>query len=364
MPLLLAYRRWWLALFAAILALPTLGLVLPDLPGPVRPVTKVEATWWVRATERLDPFINAHFGFRGAVMAANASYARATHSTRARPVLIGDGGQLYFTGDQTLEQSLGLLVRAKPIADFIDVLTRLKARLEAKGITLVVAVPPNGATMLPGRLPGWARPQMRHPTELDIVSERLPQNGITFVDLRPILEAAKAGGGQIYRRTDTHWTQLGAVLAFNAVMAAAGRPELAIPLEEANGPLVPTATGDLSRILGESKATGDSDYEERLKVPPGLTPLKGLVPERPDSDPFQPYAYSTGHSGPAILVIGDSFTQNFWPRLLAARTSRFGWMHHSSCKFEADAIDRFKPDIVVYMPTERSLPCKGQPSGM
>ena len=155
MPLLLTYRRWWLVLFAAILALPTLGLLLPDLPGPVRPVTKVQEKWWIRATEGLDPFINAHFGFRGVVMAANASFARATHSTRSRPVVVGDGGQLYFTGDQTLEQSLGLVMRSKPIADLVDVVTRLDARLQAKGIKLVVAVPPNGATMLPGRLPGW-----------------------------------------------------------------------------------------------------------------------------------------------------------------------------------------------------------------
>lgn len=364
MPLLLPYRRWWLVLFAAILALPTLGLILPDLPGPVRPVTKVQEQWWVRATERLDPFINAHFGFRGAVMAANAAYAQATNSTRSRPVLMGDGGQLYYTGDQTLEQSLGLLVRSEPIADFIDVATRLDARLKAHGIKLVVTVPPNGATILPGRLPGWARAQMRHPTELDIVSERLPQNGITYVDLRPILEDAKAGGGQIYRRTDTHWTQLGSVVAFNAVMAAAGRPDLAIPLEEANGPLAPAPSGDLARYLGEANPTGDTDYGERLRLPPGLTPLAGLLPERPDTDPFQPIAFATGHGGPAILVIGDSFSQAFWPRLLAARTSRFGWMQHSACKFDADAIDRFRPDIVVYMPTERSLPCRGDPSDM
>ena len=154
------------------------------------------------------------------------------------------------------------------------------------------------------------------------------------------------------------------MLAFNAAVSAAGRPDLQIPPDEANGPPGPAPTGDLSRYLGEANETGDIDFAKRLMTPDTLVPLQGLMPVRPESDPFQPFAYATGHDGPSILVIGDSFTQGYWPRFLAARTSRFAWMHHSSCRFEADAIDRFKPDIVFYMPTERSIPCKGQPSGM
>ncbi|MBP0575934.1 hypothetical protein J8J27_34965, partial [Mycobacterium tuberculosis] len=78
-------------------------------------------------------------------------------------------------------------------------------------------------------------------------------------------------------------------------------------------------TGDLARYLGEAGETGDRDYEVRIPpVPVTLTPIEGAVPERPDTDPFQPYAYSTGHAGPSILVIGDSFTQHTWRRLLEA----------------------------------------------
>ncbi|MFG1414192.1 hypothetical protein V5G24_24160 [Xanthobacter sp. VTT E-85241] len=364
MSLLLAYRRWWCFFFMAVLTLPTLGLVLPDLPGPVRLMTTPQERWWVHATERLDPFINGRYGFRGLIMAGNATYLRAMKSTRERPVLLGEGGQMFFTGEQTLEQSLGRLFRIKPMTELADTLSRLDALLKARGAKLVVSSPPNAATVLPEKLPAWARGQMTHPTELDFLTEQMEKRGIAYVDLRPILIAAKAQG-PVFRRTDTHWNQRSSVLAFNAMMAAAGRPDLEIAPESAIGPLQDAPSGDLARYLGEANPTGDKDYGEIASNPkPVLTPLKGLMPERPADDPFQPYAYATGHAGPSILVIGDSFSQHYWPRLLERVASRFAWMHHSACKFEWPAVERFKPDLVIYMVTERSLPCRGQPIGM
>ncbi|TCT07786.1 alginate O-acetyltransferase AlgX-related protein [Aquabacter spiritensis] len=358
MPLLLAYRRWWCLIFAGVLLLPTLGHVLPDIPGPARPVIAPAERWWMRATERLDPFINANFGFRGVIMAANAGYARAFDSTRARPVAIGADGQLFYTGDRTMDQALGLLVRRPAMAALGETLARLQATLKPWDGRLVVMPMPNAAAIIPEKLPDWARGQMRTPTEFDLAAEDAARRGLAFVDLRPILTAAKAAG-PVYRRTDTHWTQRAALIAFNAAMAAAGRPDLEIPESAAIGPLQAVPSGDLARYLGDADPRGDRDYAERDPLPKAtLVPLSGLVPERPANDPFRPYAYSTGHDGPSILVIGDSFTQHYWPRLLAARTSRFGWMTHEFCRFDWGAIARFKPDIVIYGPTERSLPCK------
>jgi len=55
MPLLMAFRRWWAVIFVALLSLPTIGLLLPAMPGPMRTVLAPEARWWEHASERLDP---------------------------------------------------------------------------------------------------------------------------------------------------------------------------------------------------------------------------------------------------------------------------------------------------------------------
>ncbi|WP_029005128.1 alginate O-acetyltransferase AlgX-related protein [Azorhizobium doebereinerae] len=365
MPLLFAYRRWWCAVFFAVLLLPTIGLFTPDLPAPLRTVRAVPPLWWARATERLDPYINDNYGLRGLIMAANASFDRMVQSTGKRPVLIGSDGQLFYTGEGALDQTLGRVFRRGQMEALTRVAARMRDVLGKDGVKLVVLSPPNAQTVLSDHLPDWALSERRTPTEYDFAAETLPEQGVTFVDLRPVMTAALAGG-PVYRKTDTHWNSRGALLAFNAAMDAAGLPDLRVDPAQALGPLQKVPTGDLSRFLGESKASGDVDFPPRgaMLPQPGLKPILGVMPPSPPNDPFESYAYDTGHAGPRILVIGDSFTQHFWPGLLASRTSAFAWTHHRNCRFSWSAVERFKPDIVIYVPVERSLPCTGTPAGL
>lgn len=365
MPLLLAYRRWWCLVFLGVLLLPTIGLFTPDLPAPLRVARVVPPAWWERATERLDPYINNHYGLRGVFMAAHAAYGRFMKSTREHPVLIGQDGQLFYTGEGALDQSLGRLFRTKQMEMLVRVTDRMRQELDRAGSRFAVISPPNAQTVLATLMPEWAQNEQRHPTEYDFAAKTLSAHGTSFLDLRPILEEAQATG-PVYRKTDTHWTMGGALLGFNAAMRAAGRDDLQVDPAEALGGTVDKETGDLARFLGESNPTGDTDVATKgpMIPPANLKPITGLFPPTPPGDPFEPYAFETGHAGPRILVIGDSFTQHFWPGLLAARSSAFAWTHHRNCRFDWSIIGRFKPDLVIYAPVERSLPCVGTPVGL
>ncbi len=88
-----------------------------------------------------------------------------------------------------------------------------------------------------------------------------------------------------------------------------------------------------------------------LNLPPvgkASTLTGGLTP---DSE------IATGRAGPAVLIIGDSFTESFFPPLLAQHAGRAIWMHSHECAFDWNAIDRYRPDEVWWMPTERALVC-------
>ena len=361
MPLLMAYRRTWAIFVFVVLLLPTVGLVAPDLPAPLRTMVAPEARWWVRATERLDPYINQTFGFRGAVLAAHNAYGRALGQTGTDKVLEGKDGALFFKEDMALEQSLGQVRRAAAITGIAEVAERLDAMVRETGGRFAMVVPPNGATVNFELLPDATQRFLSPPTEYDLLGAEMARRHIPFVDLRPILAKAKADGPVQYR-IDTHWNRRGALIGFNAAMAAVGRPDLEIDPAEALGPKVAKTTGDLVRLSGRAKADKpDVDYEAKgpFVVPADLTPVDGLLPP-PESarDPFPSQVFATGHGGPRILVIGDSNTQHFWTGLLAARASVFGWMHHRYCKFDMEAVRRFRPDILLYVPAERSLPCR------
>ncbi|WP_018388166.1 hypothetical protein [Ancylobacter sp. FA202] len=361
MALLMAFRRWWAILFVAILSLPTLSLLLPEMPGPIRNVLAPEARWWEHASERLDPYINNSFGFRGPVLAAHRRYLRFIGSAPGTRVLYGTDGSLFLRDDNAMEQSIGQLVRPQAVERLAILARELKEKMTAIGGTFVLTLAPNAHTARFEMLPDYIRQQRQARSEYDLVAARMKRDGITFVDLRPFLAEA-ATQGPIYYRYDTHWNARAALAAFNAVMAAAGQPQLAIPESEAFGATQIRTSGDLLTVAGiTSREPPDSEYvwKPPLAGPHDTTPLTGIVTAPPpEKDDYGFDAFATGHAGPRIMVVGDSFTQSYWHNPLVYRASAAVWIHHAACEFDRGIIDRFKPDILIYAPTERFLTCK------
>ncbi|MCK0206533.1 hypothetical protein MWN33_00620 [Starkeya koreensis] len=358
MPLIMAFRRWWAIVFVAVLTLPTIGLFTPDMPAPMRTQLEPEARWWEHASQRLDPYINNFFGFRGAVLAAHRQYLRFIREPTGGRVLEGTDGSLFLRNDGALEQSIGRLVRPQAIERLVILGHELQDLVAPWGGKLIMTLPPNAHTARFDVLPEYARRQRLEPNEYDIIDGRMKEDGITFVDLRPVVaEVAKTGPA--YYRYDTHWNQRSGLAAFNAVMDAAGRPDLDIAEKDALGPPERVTTRDLLRLANiESRDPPDVQFGWKPPVggPHKLEPLKGVIDEEKARN-FGFDAYATGHEGPRIMVIGDSFTQSFWRNPMAYRSSAFVWLHHQGCTFDRGAIERFKPDILIYAPTERFLTC-------
>ncbi|MCG5236223.1 alginate O-acetyltransferase AlgX-related protein [Xanthobacter oligotrophicus] len=366
MPLLMSFRRWWAAIFVGILLLPALGHFLPDVPAPMRTVLAPEARWWEDAARRLDPYINNTFGFRGAVLGANRSYVRFIGDSQSNRVVEGEHGTLFLNEDKALEQSIGQLVRQDAVRKTADFLEHLSHTVTAMGGSFAVVVAPNGHTTNAKDLPAYARRLIRTPTEYDLMAEALRHRGVTFVDVRPIFAEAQKTG-PVHLRYDTHWNHRGALLAFNAVMAAVGRPDLEADPVDALEPAELIYSGDLQRISGRREPTvPDVQYPPKgpMVLPPALEPLPGMILPSPTTDIYLPpgfknRAYRSGHAGPRILVLGDSFTFDPWLALMLSRASDYVWAHHAACRFDTGVLERFRPDIVIYAPTERAMLCQG-----
>ena len=145
---------------------------------------------------------------------------------------------------------------------------------------------------------------------------------------------------------DSHWTARGALAAFNAIVEADGRPDWRVDPRSALGPPEAREGGDLARMLGEDA----TETIEDLILPAARTELL-------TADPVSDFVATLDRPGPTIMVFGDLFTQDYFARMALQRAGRVVWLEYRKCGFDWKAIDRFHPDEVWWMPTERFLIC-------
>ena len=269
-------------------------------------------------------------------------------------VIIGRDNWLFLNNDQTIEQSTGKLLRVARVEAFADKAVHLRAHLASRGARLIVAVVPNGSTINRARLPAWAG-EAPAVTEYDLMLRALAARGVDAVDLRAPLMAANATQ-PTYRRTDTHWNKLGALVGYNAVVRAAGKPDWTFDPARAFKGFVPVAGGDLARLL----AVGASVNDEEAEID-----LGAYGPPPPEAMTLATQFESGGDlvergPGPTVAVVGDSFTRGYWQDYFARRAGRYIWMHHELCGFRYSVLDEHAPELVILAPAERQMFCASE----
>jgi alginate O-acetyltransferase complex protein AlgJ len=275
------------------------------------------------------------------------------HSGNER-VLYADSGMMFYrdkTDGDMLRQSAGALRRDDQVAATADFAAEMKAALAARKISLLVASPPNSATIYEDWLPGWARNYHRL-TEYDLFLSALAARGVKAIDLRSPLRDAKAHD-QVFRRYDTHWTPRGALVAFNAI-AAVAHSGWKVDASAALSPPREVKGGDLASMLGILDDV--SEPIEGLSLPNGRR-------DQLSPGPSGTFSEAVGRPGPTIMVIGDSFTQDFFAPMILQHAAKVVWLNHLRCGFDWKWIDQFRPNEVWWMPTERYLTCASRPAG-
>ena len=173
----------------------------------------------------------------------------------------------------------------------------------------------------------------------------LAAKGVTAVDLRPPVRNARKQGPAFYMH-DTHWTFRGALAAYNSIVKADSHEDWRIEPASALGPMTLRNGGDLARMLGVGD--GVSEYAETSTLP---------YKERFNFDPVADFTETSKKTGPTILILGDSFTSGDFPPMILQHASRVVWMSHLICGFDWNEVEKYRPDEVWWMPTERFLVC-------
>lgn len=362
MSLLARYRRFWILIVIGLLTLPmivqvrnTRATVSESEARPLSTLPALPGTWreWRALPRALDRFFADHFGLRAELVRAHAMLRYAVVLPTDLRVIYGRDNWLFLNDDGTIDQATGRLLRTAGIAGFADRAAQLQHRLSERNIRFIVAIPPNSATIMRARLPAWAaeRPAV---SEYDLMMAALAARGVPAVDLRQPLAAANSNH-PVYRRTDTHWNRLGALTAYNAVAKALGKADWVIDPALVFRGFETVPGGDLARLLA---VAGDiTDEEAAIDLSPYSPPAAPATSAIDTQFESGGKLTVTGRSGPTVLVLGDSFTQDFWQDYFSLHASRYVWMHHEHCRFAQRVVEGQDPHIVILAPTERLMFC-------
>lgn len=365
MTLLSSHRRRLGLMVAGLFGLLLISNIIPDPLARWQFRTPIPLDWSFgqRASlmfRNLGGFIQDNTGFRASLPVLRRSVRAALGSPDSWPIYAGRDGQLFWGHESTPFQSAGALLRTEKVARYVSMLGEMQRALAPEGTRVVVAIPPNAQSVEKEALPVWTDALNYPTTEYDLALQGLKAEGVTTVDLRPVLRATPRPR---YLITDTHWNLRSSVLSFNAVMAAAGHPDWQVDPAKVVGPLEPAPRGDLLRTMRMPTDLKEQNF--RFIVPPGIPqPRPDPALAHPNPHPgFKSQVWDYGRKGPRVLIMGDSFTVGLWPQLFAgADVSAVGWMHASrrttgNCDFDFGDVRAFRPDLLIVVRTERFIPC-------
>jgi alginate O-acetyltransferase complex protein AlgJ len=361
--------RWIAILFLVVLCVPAVRMLMPvhedaatlrfDATKPPPPLPRSMGTL-LRFPREYVPYFNQHFGFRRDLMAL---YARLKLSgiavSDSQRVLVGKDGWLYFTGDNIVDDFLGLKPFTEPeLEAWTRLLVARRDWLRARGIPYVFFIAPNTHTIYPEHLPSWII-RTRAPTRREqLIAYLKAHSDVDVLDMAPPLLAAKQKE-LVYYRTDTHWNMVGAFTVYQEISAWMTRH---FPEWRSFGPSdferteTPGWHGALGYMLGAPELATETrpDFVARM---PGVIRTDGApLPQDETADAWtvRPVVVRESDDGeiPNAVIFRDS--QMAAPAQFLSRHFRRTVLVWSNT-LDAAIIEREHPSVVIQELVERTL---------
>jgi len=303
---------------------------------------------WRNLGRELDAYLADRFGLRPQLVTAANRLSFAFRLPAGKSVVAGGDDWLYSNFYGEIDQYTGLTLLSRPqIEGWIRALKRERDWLAARGIKFVFVIVPDKSEIYPEHLPeGLPRGQI---TPADQIIIALKQGGgIDFVDLAPVLKAAKASG-QIYYRTDNHWNPTGAYYGLAAVMAGHWPAGVALPPLSAYRIDPKPFAGQLIMFL-KLQCCLSEPHDDLVRRFPNPVTSHGDLAEPDSGDAW----IDTDHAQyPSVFLIADSFSWS-WFQLLPDVARRVVYRRHSQ-PVPTALIEKEKPAILIYELTDSYL---------
>ena len=295
----------------------------------------------------LSSWFDDHFGFRASLVRwYGESHLFGLHVSPTTAVVNGRDGWFFYADDEGLTD----YIRDRPLTPAqLDAwrASTVDARdwLRSLGIAYVVLIAPDKYEIYPEEMPHSIH-QVNAISRTDQVFSALKEAGVSAVDVRPALEAAKTQD-RLFHKTDTHWNDRGALIAYQQLINAVRDqvPEVAAPLTI--GDFTPRGferSGmDLAGMMGLTRVLHETD----LQLVP-RRPRRAVVVDpaerKPDSAHGRIVTRIPESALPSALIFRDSFFSRLAPFVVEhfGRTTML-WQND----FAAEEVLTERPAIVI-----------------
>lgn len=239
----------YVAVFLTLLAIPFVFMpVAGSTSGSEKrelaavPELVVEGRPNLRFLEDAGRYFSDHFALRSELVDLDATLKQRLFLTSSTDnVVVGTNGWLYYAGtlnDYQRKNSLS----DHALHNAADNLALVQEYFLARGKRFVLAVAPNKNGLYPEHMPYYDMPGEGE-SNLERLLPLLDERGVCHVDLYGVF---RSRAEVLYFERDSHWTDQGALVAYEAIMGALGRE----PLSFASGGMATDEhMGDVDAML-------------------------------------------------------------------------------------------------------------------
>jgi hypothetical protein len=211
--------------------------------------------------------------------------------------------------------------------------------LAARGIAYLFVIAPDKHVIYPEYMPVSIRPVHGKSRIDQLVTHLGAHSTVDVLDLRPVLLGAKTSE-RIYQRTDTHWNDRGAFIAYRQILQRLapwlrGTRPMDRSMFEARE--VQTSGLDLAGMLGLTDALREEDLRLVRRDPAAARVVEPLNPARMATE-------RRGATLPRAVVFRDSFGSALIP-FLSEHFSRTLYLWQPD--FDPEVILEEHPDVVI-----------------
>jgi alginate O-acetyltransferase complex protein AlgJ len=295
----------------------------------------------------LSAWFEDHFGFRSALIRWNGETRLFLMGVSPSAAVVKGRGDWFFYGeDHALEDYANdPPMPPEAVDNWREALVRARDWLAARKVAYVFTIAPDKHTIYAGEMPRTIA-RIAPVSRTDQLLLAALDGDVAAVDLRPSLFAARVSE-RIYQKTDTHWNDRGAFVAYQRIIEAvrALQPRVGPAWTradfDAEGREV--AGMDLAGMMGLTRVLREIDLP---LVPRRVRCARVIEPAgaEPTAEEGRLVTEIPGSTLPRALIIRDSFTSQLVP-FLSEHFSHAVYLWQND--FLPEDVQREKPDVVV-----------------